>query len=142
MGGFLGGDTAHHMGVECTCPKSCGFLSRVHIPGPAGSNVVSARRFHLLAGLEVESRESSLDLRTLSLSCLQLLLSGDLVSDRLLDLGDLLDLEDLDDLHMGLPVRLPGGLVAALPLGEADRLLDDLAGACGFLVGCLLLPSG
>ena len=110
----------------------------------------SARRFHLLAGLEVESRESrpllgslsSLDLRTLSLSCLQLLLSGDLVSDRLLDLGDLLDLEDLDDLLLGLPVRLSDGLVAALPLGEADRLLDDLAGACGFLVGCLLLPSG
>ena len=110
----------------------------------------SARRFHLLAGLEVESRESrpllgslsSLDLRTLSLSCLQLLLSGDLVSDRLLDLGDLLDLEDLGDLLLGLPVRLPDGLVAALPLGEADRLLDDLAGACGFLVGCLLLPSG
>ena len=85
----------------------------------------SARRFHLLAGLEVESRESrpllgslsSLDLRTLSLSCLQLLLSGDLVSDRLLDLGDLLDLEDLDDLLLGLPVRLPDGLEASLPLG-------------------------
>jgi hypothetical protein len=115
----------------------------------------SARRFHLLAGLEVESYElqprlgslslSSLDLRTLSLSCLQLLLSGDLVSDRLLDVGnrlDLVDLVDLDDLLLGLPVRLPDGLVAALPLGEADLLLDDLAGACEVLVGCLLLPSG
>ena len=60
-------------------------------------------------------------------------------SDLLLDLGDLLD---LDDLLLGLLGRLPDGLVAALPLGEADRLLDDLAGACGFLVGCLLLPSG
>ena len=41
MGGFLGGDTAHHMGVECTCPKSCGFLSRVHIPGVEGRVVMS-----------------------------------------------------------------------------------------------------
>ena len=102
----------------------------------------SARRFHLLAGLEVESRESrprlgslslsSLALRTLSLSCLQLLLSGDLVSDRLLDLGDLLDLEDLgglDDLLLGLHVRLDGGLLASLPLGVADLLLAELAGA-------------
>ena len=108
----------------------------------------SARRFHLLAGLEVESRESrpllgslsSLDLRTLSLSCLQLLLSGDLVSDLLLDLGDLLDLEDLGELLLGLLGRL--GLVAALPLGETDRLLDDLAGSCWVLLSCLLLPPG
>ena len=48
-GGFLGGDTAHHMGLGCTCPKSCEVLSRVHIPGVerrvvmswAGSNVGS-----------------------------------------------------------------------------------------------------
>ena len=88
---------------------------------------------------------SSLDLLTPSLSCLQLLLAGDLVSDRLLDLGDLLDLEDLgglDDLLLGLLVRLDGGLLAALPLGVADLLLNGLAGAFVVLEGCLLLPSG
>ena len=88
---------------------------------------------------------SSLDLRTLSLSCLLLLLSGDQVTDLLLDLGDLLDLEDLlheDTLPLGLPVRLPDGLEAAHSLGEADRLLYDLAGAGRFLVEVLLFPSG
>jgi hypothetical protein len=89
-----------------------------------------------------------MELRILSLSCLLLLLSGDLVNALLLDLGDLLDLKDLEDLlladtlPLGLPVHLPDGLEAARPLGEADCLLDDLAGAGGFLVGCLLLPSG
>ena len=69
-----------------------------------------------------------------------LLLAGDVVSDCLLDLGDLLDLEDLldglEDLLLELFLRLDGGLVAALPLGE-------LAGACEVLLeDCLLLPSG
>ena len=38
-------------------------------------------------------------------------------------------------------MRLPDGLVAALPLGDADRLLDDLAGAGGCLVEGLLILS-
>ena len=69
--------------------------------------------------------------------CLLLPLSGVLVSDLLLDLGDLLD---LGELLLGLLGRL--GLVAALPLGETDRLLEDLAGSCWVLLICLLLPPG
>ena len=83
---------------------------------------------------------SSLDLLTPSLSCLQQLLAGDLVSDRLLVLGDLLDLDDLldglEDLLLKMHLRLEVGLLAALPLGE-------LVGACEVLLeDCLLLPSG
>ena len=109
-----------------------------------------AQSFYLLAGLDVDSTGrrpflgslslSSLDLLTPSLSCLQQLLAGELVSDRLLVLGDLLDLDDLldglEDLLLELLLRLQVGLLAALPLGE-------LAGACEVLLeDCLLLPSG
>jgi hypothetical protein len=101
-----------------------------------------AQSFYLLADLEVESPGwrpllgslslSSLDLLTPSLSCLQQLLAGDLVSDRLLELGDLPDLEDLldglEDLLLELLLCLDVGLLAALPLGE-------LAGACEGVTG-------
>ena len=79
---------------------------------------------------------SSLDLQTPSLSCLQQLLTGDLVSDRLLDLLDLGDLLDgLEDLLLELLLRLEDGLLAALTLG-------GLALACVDLLEGLLLPSG
>ena len=58
----------------------------------------------------------------MSLSCLRLgLLAGDLVLD-LLDLGDIEDFL----------------LSAALPLGDTERLLDDVG---GFLVVVLLLSG-
>ena len=107
----------------------------------------SALSFYLLACLDVEPHWwrplqgslslSSLDLQTPSLSCLQQLLTGDLVSDRLLDLLDLGDLLDgLEDLLLELLLRLKNGLLAALPLG-------GLAVVCEVLLeGCLLLPSG
>jgi hypothetical protein len=155
----LGGILLITWGWGALVQKSCEVLSKVHIPGVEGKYVMSgagskvcsrtsARSFYLLACFEEESRVSrpllgsllSLDLGTLSLSCLLLPLSGVLVSDLLLDLGDLLDLEDLGELLLGLLGRL--GLVAALPLGETDRLLDDLAGSCWVLLSCLLLPPG
>ena len=107
----------------------------------------SALSFYLLACLDEEPHVwrplqgslslSSLDLHTPSLSCLQQLLTGDLVGDLLLDLLDLGDLLDgLEDLLLELLLRLEDGLLAALPLG-------GLAVACvGLLEGCLLLPSG
>ena len=58
MGGFLGGDTAHHMGVECTCPKSCGFLSRVHIPGVEGRVVMSRAGSSVVSNFSAEISSS------------------------------------------------------------------------------------
>jgi hypothetical protein len=87
---------------------------------------------------------SSLGQGTLSLTCLLCLLSGDLVYDLLIDLGDHMVLEDLFleiALPLGVTERLPDVLEAALPLGVAERLLEDVTGAGGFLVVVLLLSG-